>query len=154
MLMLVPILAAAATMASASPAPVDLKLVCQGARDDRFFAEDATRREVRSALQDRWAAYRRPATIEIDINSTRGRIHLGERMIPGVNTGGRDGWWRLKDVSQQGNIITGAYQLNASNTQRVTVNRATGRVDIAGAGRYRGVCQQGRAMDIRRPHPF
>ena len=96
MLTFASMLAAAATMASASPAPVDLKLVCQGAREDRFFAEDYTRPEVRSALQERWAAYRRPATIEVDINRERGRIRLGESMTPGVRTGGRDGWWRRR----------------------------------------------------------
>ncbi len=156
MLAFAPLLAAAATMASASPAPApaDLQLVCRGLREQRFFAEDYTRPEIRSALQNRWPVYRRPATIEVQINSQRGRIHLGESMIPAAHTGGRDGWWRMNEVSQQGDIIVGAYQLNGRNTQRVTINRASGQVEIEGAGRYRGVCQQGRALDIRRPPQF
>ncbi len=156
MLAFAPLLAAAATMApaSASPAPTDLQLVCQGLREQRFFAEDYTRPEIRSALQNRWPVYRRPATIEVQINSQRGRIHLGESMIPAAHTGGRDGWWRMNEVSQQGDIIVGAFQLNGRNTQRVTINRASGQVEIEGAGRYRGVCQQGRALDIRRPPQF
>lgn len=154
MLTFAPLLAAAATMASASPAPADLQLVCRGLREQRFFAEDYTRPEIRSALQNRRPVYSRPATIEVQINSQRGRIHLGESMIPAAHTGGRDGWWRMNEVSQQGDIIVGAYQLNGRNTQRVTINRASGQVEIEGAGRYHGVCQQGRAMDIRRSHPF
>ena len=154
MLAFASVLAAAATMASASPAPADLQLVCQGLREQRFFAEDYTRPEIRSALQNRRPVYRRPATIEVQVNSQRGRIRLGESMIPAAHTGGRDGWWRMNEVSQQGDIIAGAYQLNGRNTQRITINRANGQVEIEGAGRYRGVCQEGRAMDIRRPPEF
>lgn len=156
MLAFAPALALAATMASTSPAPAqtDVRLVCQGLRQQLFFTEDRTSPPVMSAVQKRNAAYRRPATIELQINSERGRIRLGESMIPAVHTGGRDGWWRLTEVSQKGDFIAGAYQLNGKNTQRVTINQANGRIEIEGAGRYRGVCQKGRAMDIRRPPEF
>lgn len=137
-----------ATMASATPATADIEMVCNGVREAR--PQSMSRQPVQSALQRRNAP--RLSTIEVRINSERGRIHLADHMLPPVYAGGRDGWWRMQDIQQSGDLITGSIRMSDFETQKVSLNQRTGRVLIDGSSRYQGVCEAGRAMDRPR-HP-
>lgn len=71
-----------------------------------------------------------------------GRIRLPRSLIPPIHSRGADGWWDLSDVSMNADTIRATYRLNGLNKPRLTIDRRSGRILIAGTGDYgfRGTC--------------
>ncbi|MDZ8087381.1 MAG: hypothetical protein RMY16_17745 [Nostoc sp. DedQUE12b] len=81
--------------------------------------------------------------VQVEIRNMQGKIHLGGRLIPPINSGGTDGWWNLKDLRVTPEQITGKYQVNGLNHPRVEIDRRSGRIAINGIEHFRGNCDSG-----------
>ncbi|MGJ5632411.1 hypothetical protein [Nostoc sp. CALU 1950] len=81
--------------------------------------------------------------VQVEIRNMQGKIHLGGRLIPPINSGGTNGWWNLKDLRVTPEQITGKYQVNGLNHPRVEIDRRSGRIAINGIERFRGTCDSG-----------
>ncbi|MDZ7968609.1 MAG: hypothetical protein RM368_27265 [Nostoc sp. DedSLP03] len=81
--------------------------------------------------------------VQVEIRNMQGKIHLGGRLIPPINSGGTNGWWNLKDLRVTPEQITGKYQVNGLNHPRVEIDRRSGRIAINGIENFRGTCDSG-----------
>ena len=82
--------------------------------------------------------------VQVDIYGGRGRIHLSGPMKPAINNGGLGGgWWELRDLRINRNMVTASYKLNGLNRPRVRIDRASGQIRIDGIEKYRGWCDAG-----------
>ena len=62
-------------------------------------------------------------------------------MLPPIR-GGKDGWFKLKDVQANARSIRASAAVNFMNNPKVHIDRVTGTVSISGkAGDYVGHCQ-------------
>lgn len=87
--------------------------------------------------------------VQVDIVNGRGRIHLTGKLVAPINSGGRDGWWELQNLSVGPERITGRYRMNGLNSPRVDIDRRSGRIAIDGIEKFRGTCDVGRWGDGR-----
>lgn len=72
-------------------------------------------------------------------------------MLPPMH-GGKDGWFRLKNVSADARSIKASAAVNFMNSPKVFIDRVTGSISISGkAGDFTGQCQ---AMDVNAPAKF
>lgn len=81
--------------------------------------------------------------VQVEIRNMQGKIHLGGRLIPPINSGGTDGWWNLNDLRVTPEQITGKYRVNGLNHPRVEIDRRSGRIAINGIEDFRGTCDSG-----------
>ncbi|MBN4000665.1 hypothetical protein [Nostoc sp. LPT] len=81
--------------------------------------------------------------VQVEIRNMQGKIHLGGRLIPPINSGGTNGWWNLNDLRVTPEQITGKYRVNGLNHPRVEIDRRSGRIAINGIEDFRGSCDSG-----------
>lgn len=81
-----------------------------------------------------------------------GRIKLPRKLIPPIHSRGNEDWWDIYNVSMQPDRVTGEYRLNGLNKPRISVDRRSGRISIAGMSSYgfRGTCDLIDGKDHRR----
>jgi hypothetical protein len=80
---------------------------------------------------------------QVDIRLFDGddRIRLPSTMLPPIR-GGKDGWFKLKNVTADARAIRGKAAVNFMNNPNVFIDRVTGSLSISGkAGDYSGQCQ-------------
>jgi len=87
--------------------------------------------------------------VQVEIHDNWGRIHLAKKLLPGIRSGGDNGWWELNDVRVSPDMITARYRLNGLNKPRLTIDRRTGRISIDGIEKFRGECDQGNWAERR-----
>jgi hypothetical protein len=134
-------------------------LATQAATDGRFDlvclgAGSASRADVRSgsAMDSNgnmaWgqSVGRREVPFDDQVNlwvaAGEGEIRLPRAMLP-VLRGGRDGWFKLKNVQVGDREITASASINPLNNPKIRVDRMTGMINISGkAGDYSGRCQR------------
>lgn len=69
------------------------------------------------------------------------RIRMPRTMLPPIR-GGKDGWFKLKDVVADARSIRASASVNFMNNPKVHIDRVTGNISISGkAGDYSGQCQ-------------
>jgi hypothetical protein len=81
--------------------------------------------------------------VQLEFYNGRGRIHLTGKLIPPINSGGKNGWWDFDQVAFGPDTINAQYRLNGLNKPRVVVDRRSGRIKIDGIEKFRGECDQG-----------
>lgn len=80
---------------------------------------------------------------QVDIRLFGGddRIRMPRTMLPAIR-GGKDGWFKLKDVIADARAIKAKAGVNFMNAPNVHIDRVTGTITISGkAGDYSGQCQ-------------
>lgn len=126
-----------------------LTLICWGEgqkpgtsfRSGYVWNDRTHRYESYSAMEN--VPQRFDSTVQVELRGDRGSIRLAGKLIPPINSGGRDGWWDLYDVQMSRDRITAQYRLNGLNKPRVDIDRRTGRIAIDGIEHFRGTCDQG-----------
>ena len=89
--------------------------------------------------------------VDIRLFSGDDRIRLPRTILPPAH-GGRDGWFKLKNVVAYARSIHAKAAVNFINNPNVFIDRVTGTISISGkAGDYSGQCQ---AMDVNVPAKF
>ena len=79
------------------------------------------------------------------------RIRIPRTMLPAIR-GGKEGWFKLKDVVADARSIRASAAVNMLNNPKVFIDRVTGTISISGkAGDYTGQCQ---AIDASAPAKF
>lgn len=81
--------------------------------------------------------------VQFEFRDGGGRVHLSDKMIPPLNSGGVDGWWQLEDVQMSPDRITARYRVSALNRLSVDIDRRTGMVEIKDRPGFSGKCDQG-----------
>lgn len=90
---------------------------------------------------------------QVDIRLFAGddRIRMPRTMLPPIR-GGKDGWFKLKDVQADERSISASAAVNFMNYPKVHIDRVTGTISISGkAGDFAGRCQ---AMDAEAKPQF
>ena len=80
---------------------------------------------------------------QVDIRLFAGddRIRMPRTMLPPIR-GGKEGWFKLKDVQADARSIRAKAAVNLMNSPNVHIDRVTGAISISGkAGDYVGQCQ-------------
>lgn len=80
---------------------------------------------------------------QVDLRLFEGddRIRMPRTMLPAIR-GGKDGWFKLKDVVADARTIKASASVNFTNNPKVHIDRVTGIISISGkAGDYSGQCQ-------------
>jgi hypothetical protein len=80
---------------------------------------------------------------QVDLRLFEGddRIRLPRTMLPPIR-GGKDGWFKLKNVVTDSRSIRAKAAVNFMNSPNIFVDRLTGTISISGkAGDYTGQCQ-------------
>jgi hypothetical protein len=140
--------APAAAAPPQSQAPSSLTLTCEGAH-----AATATAHTNAAVFGSRGSAFgsantsvpiEKDAEVLVEIDDTGGRIHLPKSMIPPINSGGADGWWRLTDVQIRDTEIIGKLSINFLNKPSIRIDRVTGSMEMSGLNRenFQGRCAQ------------
>lgn len=90
---------------------------------------------------------------QVDIRLFAGddRIRMPRTMLPPIR-GGKDGWFKLKNVVANERSITAKAAVNFANNPNVHIDRLTGTISISGkAGDFAGQCE---AIDASAPAKF
>ncbi len=80
---------------------------------------------------------------QVDLRLFEGddRLRMPRTMLPALR-GGKDGWFRLKNVVADARTIKASVYVNFINSPKVHIDRVTGIISISGkAGDYSGQCQ-------------
>lgn len=77
----------------------------------------------------------------VEISGGHGHIRLAGALVPPLNSGGRDGWWDLEELSVNRDTISARYKLNFANRPRLTIDRRIGRISIEGLTPFHGMCE-------------
>lgn len=80
---------------------------------------------------------------QVDVRLFNGddRIRLPRTMLP-LLRGGKDGWFKLKDVKADARSIRASAAINFINNPKVYIDRVTGTMSISGkAGDFSGQCE-------------
>lgn len=79
------------------------------------------------------------------------RIRLPRTMLP-LLRGGKEGWFKLKNVQVDARSIRASAAVNIINNPKVFIDRVTGTISISGkAGDYSGQCE---VIDVSMPAKF
>jgi hypothetical protein len=88
---------------------------------------------------------------DIRLFSGDDRIRMPRTMLPPIR-GGKDGWFKLKDVVADARSIHATVAINFINHPKLFIDRVTGTISISGkAGDFAGQCQ---AMTSDAPAKF
>ena len=69
------------------------------------------------------------------------RVRMPRTMLPAVR-GGKDGWFKLKNVIFDSRSIRASAAVNVMNNPKIHIDRVTGLISISGkAGDFSGQCQ-------------
>ena len=78
----------------------------------------------------------------VQIEGDTGKIRIPKAIRPAINSGGDEGWWRVKDLRITHDEIRGKVTLNPIRNPKIRISRLTGRISISGAsGNFSGYCQ-------------
>lgn len=92
-------------------------------------------------------------TDQVDVRLFNGddRIRMPRSMLPAFR-GGKEGWFKLKNVQADARSIRASAAINFINNPKVFIDRVTGTISISGkAGDYSGQCQ---VIDAAAPAKF
>jgi hypothetical protein len=140
---------AAGAYASSERDPNSLVLVCYGGgtrptvKTEPSYTWDDKRNKWHEADTVHSSAEGFSSDVQIELYGDHGRIHLGQGLVPPINSGGDHGWWDLDNLQVGPDRITAGYRLNGMNKPRLTVDRRSGRIDIAGGTTFSGQCDIG-----------
>jgi len=129
--------------------PDALTLICYGQGEHAVFSSHSgyewnDRRKHYEPTQRVESANEQFQTgVQFEFRDGRGRIHLSDKMIPPLHSGGVDGWWQLEDVQMSPDNITARYKVNGLNRLSVNIDRRTGMVEIKDKPGFVGKCDQG-----------
>ena len=87
---------------------------------------------------------------QVDVRLFEGddRIRLPRTMLP-ILRGGKEGWFKLKNVVADARSIRASAAVNIINNPKVYIDRVTGTISISGkAGDYSGQCE---VIDATKP---
>jgi len=89
----------------------------------------------------------------VDITGDQGRIRIPRRMLPPLHSGDQEGWRAISPLSVTNREISGHFSMNFVNKPSVSIDRVTGRIEIAGHRDFgfRGDC---RAYDPNKERKF
>ncbi len=89
--------------------------------------------------------------VDVRLFSGDDRIRMPRTMLPPMR-GGKDGWFRLKNVEADARSIRAKAAVNFINSPNVFIDRVTGTISISGkAGDYAGQCH---VIDVNAPSKF
>lgn len=95
--------------------------------------------EQRTTTVDNQVPFQGDATVEI-VDGV-GRIHLPVGILPDVS-GGKDGWFELRNLVVEQNQITAKAAVTIFNRPNVRIDRQAGSLSIDGnIGRFSGACR-------------
>lgn len=79
----------------------------------------------------------------VDVTGDQGRIRIPRRMLPPLHSGDIDGWRAISPLTISDREIAGQFSMNFANKPSVTIDRVTGRIEIAGHRDFgfRGDCR-------------
>ena len=128
------------------PAPATINLVCAG-RGEKMTTEMRPVRGRDSKHDSRQMGPRSvtlhfDADVTLEIANGTGRIRLPDRMISPLNGNQGSPWWELRDLVVADAEITARYRMNALETYRLRIDRATGRITIIGSPAFHGSCER------------
>lgn len=79
--------------------------------------------------------------VDIRLFSGDDRIRMPRTMLPPIR-GGKDGWFRLKDVVADTRSVRAKVAVNIINSPKLFIDRVTGTISISGkAGDFSGQCE-------------
>lgn len=81
--------------------------------------------------------------VQFDFRDGGGRVHLSDKLIPPLHSGGKDGWWELEDVQMTPDRITARYRVSGLNRLGVNIDRRSGLAEIKGKPGFSGKCDLG-----------
>ncbi|MBB3277578.1 MULTISPECIES: hypothetical protein [unclassified Pseudoxanthomonas] len=134
---------------SAQQDPNSLVLVCYGAgtrpvaKTEQTYSWDHKDNKWKEGNSVVSSAQGFNSDVQIELYGDHGRIHLGQGLVPPINSGGDHGWWELDNLQVGEDRITAGYRLNGMNKPRVTVNRNSGQITIEGGTKFSGQCDIG-----------
>lgn len=80
--------------------------------------------------------------VRIQLDDDDPRLRMPRSMLPGIR-GGKDGWFKLKNIEYGEGEITASIAVNVLNNPKLRLDRYTGAISISGkAGDYTGQCQK------------
>ncbi len=89
--------------------------------------------------------------VDVRLFSGDDRIRMPRTMLPPIR-GGKDGWFRLKDVVADARSVRAKVAVNVINSPKLFIDRVTGTISISGkAGDYSGQCE---AVTLDAPAKF
>lgn len=133
-----------------SPSAADaLHLLCEGvgvATATETTIGNATTNNGAS-VQGTATTYSRQRSVEqvtVEIEGDSGRILVPNALLPPLNSGGKNGWWKLDQLEVDEGEILGRFSLNLLNKPRVRIDRRTGLISIKGFGglAFDGKCRK------------
>jgi hypothetical protein len=79
----------------------------------------------------------------VDITGDQGRIRIPRRMLPPVHSGDEEGWRSISPLTVNDREIRGHFSMNFINKPSVSIDRVTGRIELAGHRDFgfRGDCR-------------
>ena len=79
----------------------------------------------------------------VDITGDQGRIRIPRRMLPPLHSSDQEGWRVISPLLVGERDIRGQFSMNFINKPSVSIDRATGRIEIAGHQDFgfRGDCR-------------
>jgi hypothetical protein len=81
--------------------------------------------------------------VAVDIAGETGRIRVPDAMKPRIRSGGRDGWWELRNISVTDDEIRASFALNFMNHANVRIDRRSGNISIREMGAsFNGYCNR------------
>ena len=80
------------------------------------------------------------AAVNVSIHGDAGELRLPKRLIPPMNSGGRDGWWPMEDLIVGHDEIRARFRLNGLNRPTMVINRRNGTMTIDGMIKFSGRC--------------
>lgn len=80
--------------------------------------------------------------VDIEMNGNEGRIRFPKAMTP-IIRGGKNGWFKLRDLDRSGRAITASIGINFINRPKLHIDRVTTVINITGmGGDYTGQCKK------------
>ena len=79
-------------------------------------------------------------TAQVEIHGGQGRVRLPAGLVPPLNSGGRDGWFPIQDLSVGADRIQGSLRLNGLNKPGMTIDRRSGRMVLDGMESFDATC--------------
>ncbi len=155
---------AAATAVQAAPQP-PLELSCLGAgtanktvsetvtRDRRVKGPPGTKPTTKTETTTVSRNVKQDFDDQVDVRLFTGddRIRMPRVMVPELH-GGKNGWFRLKNVVADDRSIRAGISLGFLSNPKLFIDRVTGTISISGnAGDYSGQCH---AVDANAPTKF
>lgn len=88
--------------------------------------------------------------VRVRLDDNDPRLRMPRSMLPAIR-GGKDGWFKLKDVKYGEGEITASVAVNMFNNPKLRLDRYTGAISISGkAGDFTGQCQKFDPQNVER----